>query len=272
MEEIGKLLREVRREKNITLDDISQKTKIQKKYLHALEEGDFSIFSGEIYIKGALRNYAQAAGLNADEILTLYNQFKNKQSFVEKNEQQVTKKEQSIYFTRKEKKPFPSVVFIWITLLIFVFAGSIWYLYGQDYQKERKKTYPEGYLLEDAEKQNKSATPSIIPAEEPEKVEEVKELVKIAENGNEIVYALRGVEQMEIILNFPGRCWVRILQDGTQVEEKTFQAGESKSLGDAQETLLHLGNPPAARITVNGLEFDNLTRFTNPVKIIIKKE
>ena len=237
MEEIGKLLREVRREKNITLDDISQKTKIQKKYLHALEEGDFSIFSGEIYVKGALRNYAQVAGLNADEILSLYNQLKKKQNFAEKNEQQGTRKKQHLFFTRKEKKPFPSVAFIWIILLTFVFAGSIWYLYEQSYQKNKKPLYPNSYFLEDVEKQAKPATPDIVPIEKPQKE---KELSKIAESSGEVTYALSGVEQMEITLNFPGRCWVRILQDGIRVEEKTFQAGESKSLGDAQETWIHL--------------------------------
>jgi cytoskeletal protein RodZ len=167
MEEIGKLLREVREEKGLTLDDISRETKIQKKYLSALEEGDFSLFSGEIYIKGALRNYAQAVGINVSEILSLYSQFKEKYNFEVKNDRNKTKKEQSIFFSCKEKKPFPSVALIWIILLTFVVGGSIWYLYGQGSKKETKAPYPEGYLLEDVEKQEEPAPQDVVSAEKP---------------------------------------------------------------------------------------------------------
>ena len=268
MKKIGKLLREARTEKNINLDDICRKTKIQKKYLQALEKGEISIFSGEVYIRGVLRNYAQTIGLNADEILSLYNRFRTDHS-PEKKEQQPTKKEQAIFFTRKERKPLPGVAITWMIIIAFVFIGSIWYLHGQNDQKNKKAPYTEGYFQENNEEQTGPTAPGTVPFEQ---LPVEKELIMIAENGNEVTYALSGVEQAEITLDFPGRCWVRVLQDGSQVEEKIFNAGESKCLGDARETLLHFGNPPAARLTVNGLEINNLVRFKNPVKIIIKKE
>ncbi len=268
MDKIGKLLREARQENNITLDEISQKTKIQKKYLHALEEGDHSLFSGEIYIKGTLRNYAQAIGLNANEILSLYNQLK-KQRYLENTVQQPSKKEFNIFFARKKKKVFPGVAYIWIALLAFIFMGSIWYLHGHNLQKNKNISLPEGYFLEDTNEQAKPGLPDDTPVDIlPVK----KELTVVAESNHEVTYALSGVEQAEITLNFPERCWVRIMQDGAKIEEKIFNAGESKILGDARETLLHLGNPPAARIAVNGLEINGLPRFTSPVKIIIKKK
>lgn len=269
MKKIGELLRDARTEKNITLNDISQKTKIQEKYLHALEKGDHTIFSGEIYIKGALRNYAQAVGLNVDEILSLYNQFIEQQPS-ERKEQQPTKKEQSFLFVYRERRPFPGVVIAWLAILVFVIAGSIWYLHGQGNKRHQNTPYSEGCFLENDEKQTKNDLPeSVTPIEEPAVK---KELTMLTESRDEVTYALSGVEQTKITLDFPDRCWVRILQDGAWVEEKIFNAGERKNLGDARETLLYFGNPPAARVTVNGLEIDNLIRFTSPVKIIIKKE
>ena len=74
MKEIGNLLRQAREEKGKSLDEISRETKIQKRYLSLLEEGDFSSFSGEVYLKGALRNFAEAVCLNSSEIILLYDQ------------------------------------------------------------------------------------------------------------------------------------------------------------------------------------------------------
>ena len=72
MQEIGNLLKKERQEKGISLEEISRKTKIQVRYLQALEDGDFSRFAGKVYIKGALRNYAESVGINATELISYY--------------------------------------------------------------------------------------------------------------------------------------------------------------------------------------------------------
>ena len=80
MKELGEKLRRSRQEKNITLDEINQKTKIHLRYLEALEKGDPTPFAGEVYFKGALRSYAQMVGLNPDQVLELYHQIKQEMS------------------------------------------------------------------------------------------------------------------------------------------------------------------------------------------------
>ena len=56
---IGNLLKERRQERNLTLKQISEATKIRSEYLEALEKGDYSVFPSEVYIKGFLKNYAK---------------------------------------------------------------------------------------------------------------------------------------------------------------------------------------------------------------------
>jgi cytoskeletal protein RodZ len=271
LKEIGNLLRQAREEKGKSLDEISRETKIQKRYLSLLEEGDFSSFSGEVYLKGALRNFAEAVGLNSSEIILLYDQaIKAKKTIEEKKEKEKEKKDKTSPVIGKEKKALPIAALAWLIVLVFVVGGSIWYRYQQGLKNEGKIPYTNGIAEEEPEESpEKTNNNGAVPVEQPEKE---RKLTLASSEGNEIVYILSGVEQKEITLTFTGRCWVRIEQEGKLVEENNYNAGETKSIGDSRETWIRLGNPPVVRIKVNGFEIKNLTGFSNPVNITIKKE
>ena len=72
MESLGKKLKTVREDKNLSLEYISQETNISSRYLEALEREDFSSFPSEPYVIGFLRNYGDYLGLDQEEILSLY--------------------------------------------------------------------------------------------------------------------------------------------------------------------------------------------------------
>ncbi|MCX7787374.1 MAG: helix-turn-helix domain-containing protein [Spirochaetes bacterium] len=72
MESVGEKLRKAREAKNVSLDQVSRETNIAKRYLQALEEEDVSLFPGDTYAIGFLRNYAEYLGLNPAELITLY--------------------------------------------------------------------------------------------------------------------------------------------------------------------------------------------------------
>ena len=76
MDSFGDRLRESRESQSYTLDHIARDTRISKRYLQALEKEDFSVFPGETYLIGFLRNYTQYLGLDSDEFLTLYRNIK----------------------------------------------------------------------------------------------------------------------------------------------------------------------------------------------------
>ncbi len=61
-----------RKRRGITLEQISDFTKISTRFLRAIEEGEFENLPGGIYSTSYIRQYAAAIDFEAEEILALY--------------------------------------------------------------------------------------------------------------------------------------------------------------------------------------------------------
>src|SRR5690606_25813830 len=70
--ELGARLKEARLARGYSLDDLQNITKIQKRYLIGIEEGNYTIMPGSFYVRAFIKQYAEAVGLDADEVLTEY--------------------------------------------------------------------------------------------------------------------------------------------------------------------------------------------------------
>lgn len=69
MSELGRHLKEARLQKGMSLDDVQEVTKIRKKYLEAIETGDYKVLPGSFYVRAFIKTYAEAVGVNPDELL-----------------------------------------------------------------------------------------------------------------------------------------------------------------------------------------------------------
>jgi cytoskeleton protein RodZ len=76
MESIGEKLRLARERNSLTLEQIARDTHVAKRFLKALEDEDFSVFPGETYVMGFLRNYSEYLGLNPEELVAVYRNIK----------------------------------------------------------------------------------------------------------------------------------------------------------------------------------------------------
>ncbi|MGB9595916.1 MAG: helix-turn-helix domain-containing protein [Candidatus Poribacteria bacterium] len=72
MASIGEQLKQVREDKNISLDDVANATKISKRYLQAIEEGNYSLLPAQTYVKGCIYNYARYLGLDPKSMVEQY--------------------------------------------------------------------------------------------------------------------------------------------------------------------------------------------------------
>jgi|GEM_PF-1866775 len=71
-ENIGKRLQEARRRKEISLQQVSEETKISKEYLKALEKEEYGLFPAKVYVVSFIRSYARYLGLDAEALVHIY--------------------------------------------------------------------------------------------------------------------------------------------------------------------------------------------------------
>ena len=74
MADIGDKLRSAREAKGLSIADIEKTTKIQSRYLTAIEQNDFDKLPGDFYVRAFIRQYAQIVGLDGKELLSEYHQ------------------------------------------------------------------------------------------------------------------------------------------------------------------------------------------------------
>jgi cytoskeletal protein RodZ len=71
--DIGSSLREARTRQGLDFPELEELTKIRPKYLRALEDEQFEILPAPTYVRGFLRSYAEALGLDGQPFVDEYN-------------------------------------------------------------------------------------------------------------------------------------------------------------------------------------------------------
>jgi cytoskeletal protein RodZ len=69
MADIGATLREARMRAKIDINEVEERTKIRAKYLRAIENEEWDLLPGEVYVKSFLRTYGDYLGLDTRQLL-----------------------------------------------------------------------------------------------------------------------------------------------------------------------------------------------------------
>lgn len=132
MSELGTRLKQARIEKGYDLEKLQEITKIQKRYLTGIEEGDHSAMPGPFYVRAFTKQYAEAVGLNAHDLLEAF----GSEVPVPSNEEVRAQLAAAVSLNRQEFTKssvsrlgdmLPQVIvvlFVIVTLLILVFFYS----------------------------------------------------------------------------------------------------------------------------------------------------
>ncbi|MCX6569335.1 MAG: DUF4115 domain-containing protein [Candidatus Aminicenantes bacterium] len=72
MASLGQELREEREGRHVSIEEIASATKIVSRYLKALESDHLDIMPGDFFIKGIIRAYSRAIGLDGESVLAKY--------------------------------------------------------------------------------------------------------------------------------------------------------------------------------------------------------
>ncbi len=68
-ESVGAALLCARMARNLSLEDLAERTKVSTRLLHALERDDFSAFVSRVYLMGFARAYAKVVGLDSEGVV-----------------------------------------------------------------------------------------------------------------------------------------------------------------------------------------------------------
>ncbi|TGB04738.1 helix-turn-helix domain-containing protein [Halobacillus salinus] len=127
--DIGSRLKEARESKGLSLEEIQETTKIQKRYLNAIENNDFKTLPGKFYTRAFIREYASAVGLNPEEIMedhkselpSYEDEEIIKYSRTQRARQQTSKPKSSSKGTSLFPRILTGIVIIAIAIAIYVF-------------------------------------------------------------------------------------------------------------------------------------------------------
>jgi cytoskeleton protein RodZ len=79
VDSFGAYLKREREMRSVTLREIGQATKVSIQSLEALEDENFSLIGAEIFIRGFIRSYARYLGMDVEDALLRYDEFRQNQ-------------------------------------------------------------------------------------------------------------------------------------------------------------------------------------------------
>lgn len=270
LNEMGTRLKEARIAKGYSLEDLQDVTKIQKRYLAGIEEGNYSMMPGQFYVRAFIKQYADAVGLNADELLE-----QHKSEMPETTKEQVSKPMAAPARSRRqsmsksssgrinEKMPM-IIVALFIVLIIFV----MWFFYNmlaENDPTDEATENDDGLQYEAPSENSPPPTEEEDPAEDeaaeeqPEEEEPAEPETEISVAGTEgqtTTYQWTGPAERELVIDVSGPSWVGATDENGEnlMTAATMQAGQSETLdvSEASQIRLRLGAAPNVELSLNG--------------------
>ncbi len=253
MGELGQWLRETRESKRMSLEQVEEATCIRRKFLQALEEGDYAALPTPVHVRGFLRNYAQHLGLDVAEVLARYE---------DETREEEAPPEPGL-FRSADITLSPSTwlrldrVFAVLIALAIVLFGA-WavreYLSPQWPQMPRWlqwsftlpwRAAPTPTLVAEAtDSPQTTPSPTMTPTRAPSPTPTVSPTP--TEGPTPVV------TQVTLEIKIVERAWLLVEVDGVKVHEGIIEAGTTRSWQGQHSIHLRCGNAGGVEATVNG--------------------
>jgi len=225
---LGEVLNSARTAAGISLEDLAAITSVRAGLLLEMERNDFSHCGGDIYARGHLRNIAPKLGLDAAQLVELYNE----EHSIESRSINELLAENSVTRVPQEKKNLSWKVPAAFSLAILLILGIAQIVYSNINSSNTTTAAPI-----------ESATPSASPlaTESPEPSPNASASALPATGGVTLsITASRGNSLIDIVV------------DGQHVDKGSIFQGESKSFEASTSISVFFSNPAGLDVTVNG--------------------
>ncbi|WP_162805700.1 RodZ domain-containing protein [Sporosarcina sp. PTS2304] len=267
---LGSRLKEARIAKGLTLDDLQNETKIQKRYLAGIEEEDFTSMPGAFYIRVFIKQYAEAVDVDAEEMLAIYQEEYG--NAIQEQHQKVTppvlqRSSAGLQTSAKLQEMLPKIIVALFIVVILVISYLLLRDKSLDPNVDSDPLNPNNAIIENPTEQPK---PSESVKEEP-----VQKLQLDSTSGESSTFTLANTEELKLVVTTSGDSWISVTDE--QGEERmpgpgarVMLAGESVEIdaSNAEKIRIRVGNYSVAELVVNGQKIDYPTQLI-PQNIII---
>ncbi|MBY6036023.1 DUF4115 domain-containing protein [Fictibacillus nanhaiensis] len=268
MTELGKLLKQKREEKDMSLEELQTATKIQKRYLAAIEEGNYDVLPGTFYARAFIKNYCEAVGLQYETIFDEYaHEIPQAAKETASEFEPRSKRDNKTGVTTENSllKRIIPIFLIGILIIAILFLVMKLLPDGNDQAKSGSEA-PSVEVDTDDDKPKKKEEPNDAidedeKEEEPAKQEEKPKqtLTKLQTNGKVTTYELSDAEKLVVDLSATGPSYVGIQDEtGKSYFNNQIKEGETQTfdLSQSKEVTLNIGASHVTSIKVNGEPFD----------------
>lgn len=259
-------LKAAREESDVSLQQIASQTRIDIKFLQAIEEGNFDVLP-EIYIKAFIKEYASHINLDAEETIEKFEAAKKgKLKDKPKEETKVTEEktgepqtdispkrefgseDKTSDITLGDQKLSPKNLKLILIIVVIAVLGLIYFLFFNDSGEEIIRETPFEEILQEQEQQIQQAGDT-----ERFEVQDEEATGQVASSS----------DSLNLRITAGDTCWVNVVIDkGNADSEFILYPGGSRTVKAQENFDLVLGNSGGAQIYLNNsqLEFESSPR------------
>ncbi len=216
----GRYLQSVRLEKKISLEKVSEETRIGMGILQIIEKEDLEALPAEVFVRGFLRSFARAVGADAAEAIRLYQARLNMEHTLA----------DAGRFSGRSSIKFWRYLIMSVAALLCVMALSI---YGVSYFQH------QAHLPEKIEKQKAIEKPKGTLTGE-------REISNTRESGKK-----QPVEKLILHISAVEDTWFKVIIDNKEPNEYNLNAGEQMEIEASQGYNLLIGNAAGLELKLN---------------------
>jgi cytoskeletal protein RodZ len=286
--ELGNRLKEARLAKGLSLDDLQSMTKIQKRYLIGIEEGNYTSMPGNFYVRAFIKQYSEALSLNPDEIFETY-KGEIPATLNEDLPQQLSRVKTHKTISESNSKIFDILPKVLIGVFVIGVASLLYYFVYKNAgdntnesinrENEPVKIVKSENLEKEKEKEteneNKEEQANTEQEEEQTPVEETpkQEITAVQTSGRNSTYELKNADKFVVKLVSKGQTWVSIKNGkGKSFFQGTLKTGatesETQDLSKESMAVLRVGNAADTEIYVNDQKLEYAVPATANVQNI----
>ena len=255
MADIGDKLRSARKAKGMSIEDVEKITKIQRRYLTALENNDFDQLPGDFYVRAFIKQYAQVVGLNGNELLNDFHSEVPKSKPEEYVENSIDNKTEEVRRTTRNKQGLwksylpKAAAIIGVFLVIFVIYLVYAHFFAPGSNQQAANQADNVTVSSSSESSSKKKTVT-----HKTKTSKVR-IEKLGENRYRVLDFKKATDRDLRLSTGSVSTWAQVTVDGQVRWSGTLQANSEHKLTlskDVKNVQVNFGNSSSTKLTLAG--------------------